>query len=113
LCHARTRCDEFRLDYYLQPGDVQLLNNHTCLHTRGAFTDFPVRARAPLEGAHTHVRCGNLIMWQAGKRPHRVHVPVLHASLEVAAVMRCALYVQVLVTILHSCKSAADGWTAF
>ena len=38
-----TRCDEFRLDYYLQPGDIQLLNNHTCLHTRGAFTDFPVR----------------------------------------------------------------------
>lgn len=40
------RSDELRLDYFLQPGDIQLLNNHTCLHTRGAFVDFPVRPQA-------------------------------------------------------------------
>ncbi len=62
MCRARIRCDEFRLDYYLQPGDIQLLNNHTCLHTRGAFTDFPVRPRARLRNAHAYVRCGNLIV---------------------------------------------------
>ncbi len=62
MCRARIRCDEFRLDYYLQPGDIQLLNNHTCLHTRGAFTDFPVRPCARLSNAHVYVRCGDLIV---------------------------------------------------
>lgn len=42
LAQAR-RSDELRLDCFLQPGDIQLLNNHTCLHTRGAFVDHPVR----------------------------------------------------------------------
>lgn len=32
-------CDEFRMDYYLQPGDIQLLSNHVCLHSRGGFVD--------------------------------------------------------------------------
>ena len=84
--HARARCDEFRLDYYLQPGDIQLLNNHTCLHTRGAFTDFPVRPRARLGNPHACVRCGNLTVSLAGMRPHRVHVPMHHASWQVIAV---------------------------
>ena len=36
--------DTLRMDYMLQPGDVQLLNNHTQLHTRAKFEDFPVSA---------------------------------------------------------------------
>ena len=34
--------DALRMDYMLQPGDVQLLNNHTQLHTRAKNEDFPV-----------------------------------------------------------------------
>ncbi|KAK9842564.1 hypothetical protein WJX81_006293 [Elliptochloris bilobata] len=41
LFNELARADELRLDCYLQPGDIQLLNNHTCLHTRGAFVDYP------------------------------------------------------------------------
>lgn len=32
--------DELRMDYVLQPGDIQLLSNHTCLHSRSGFVDF-------------------------------------------------------------------------
>lgn len=32
---------ELRIDYILEPGDVQLLSNHTCLHFRTAFEDHP------------------------------------------------------------------------
>ena len=32
---------EIRVDYILQPGDVQLLSNHTCLHFRTGFEDHP------------------------------------------------------------------------
>ncbi len=28
------RSDELRIDYLLQPGEIQLLNNHTMLHSR-------------------------------------------------------------------------------
>ncbi len=34
--------DEVAMHYILQPGDIQLLNNHTCLHHRTAFEDFEV-----------------------------------------------------------------------
>ena len=34
---------ELALQIILQPGDIQLLNNHTCLHYRSAFVDWPVR----------------------------------------------------------------------
>ena len=34
--------DALRMDSMLQPGDIQLLNNHTQLHTRAEFEDFPV-----------------------------------------------------------------------
>ena len=33
------RDDRFRVDMEFQPGDIQLLNNHTCLHWRTAFID--------------------------------------------------------------------------
>ena len=32
--------DDFRMDYNLQPGDMQFINNHTILHARGAFEDW-------------------------------------------------------------------------
>jgi hypothetical protein len=33
--------DELRLDMELRPGDMQFLHNHTCLHDRTAFVDWP------------------------------------------------------------------------
>jgi hypothetical protein len=33
--------DEFRLDMSFRPGDVQLLNNHTVVHWRTGYTDWP------------------------------------------------------------------------
>jgi hypothetical protein len=33
--------DEFRLDMTFQPGDIQLLNNHTVVHWRTGFEDWP------------------------------------------------------------------------
>lgn len=32
---------ELRLDWVLRPGDVQLLSNHTALHSRQGFADDP------------------------------------------------------------------------
>ena len=32
--------DALRLDHMLQPGEIQLLSNHTQLHTRAAFEDY-------------------------------------------------------------------------
>ena len=32
--------DDLRMDYDLQPGDMQFINNHTILHARGAFEDW-------------------------------------------------------------------------
>lgn len=32
---------ELRLDMELRPGDIQFLHNHTCLHDRTAFVDWP------------------------------------------------------------------------
>ena len=37
-----------RLDFPLQPGDLQLLNNHMVLHARSDFVDWPDRARKRL-----------------------------------------------------------------
>ena len=42
--------DALRMDSMLQPGDVQLLNNHTQLHTRAEFGDFPVSLFRAIEG---------------------------------------------------------------
>ena len=44
--------DALRMDAMLQPGDVQLLNNHTQLHTRERFEDFPV-------SCHTKLKAGS------------------------------------------------------
>ncbi len=43
LYNALALSDKLRLDMILQPGDIQLLSNHTQLHTRSAFVDYPVR----------------------------------------------------------------------
>ena len=32
--------DELRIDYVLQPGDIQLLHNHSIVHARTEYTDF-------------------------------------------------------------------------
>jgi len=32
--------DDFRMDYDLQPGDMQFIHNHTILHARSAFEDW-------------------------------------------------------------------------
>ncbi len=32
--------DDFRMDYDLQPGDMQFISNHTILHARSAFEDW-------------------------------------------------------------------------
>jgi len=43
-----TVAPEVRLDFPLQPGDLQLLNNHMVLHARSKFTDWPERERKRL-----------------------------------------------------------------
>jgi alpha-ketoglutarate-dependent taurine dioxygenase len=43
LFSALAASPDLALRMMLQPGDIQLLNNHTCLHYRSAFTDHPVR----------------------------------------------------------------------
>ena len=40
LLEQTAASDEFRMDYDLQQGDIQLINNHTILHARGAFDDW-------------------------------------------------------------------------
>jgi hypothetical protein len=41
LVDALAASDALRLDFDLQPGDIQLLSNHTVLHARAGFTDGP------------------------------------------------------------------------
>ena len=41
--NALARSDDLRMDWTLQPGDIQLLYNHTMLHNRTAFTDHEVQ----------------------------------------------------------------------
>lgn len=45
--NALASSDEFRVDYFLEPGDIQLLSNHTVLHARDGFEDYeePERKR--------------------------------------------------------------------
>ena len=43
LYNALALSDKLRLDLMLQAGDIQLLSNHTQIHTRSAFVDHPVR----------------------------------------------------------------------
>jgi hypothetical protein len=40
--------DDFLLQMDFQPGDIQLLNNHCTLHSRGEFTDWPDETRKRL-----------------------------------------------------------------
>ena len=48
---------ELALQMILQPGDIQLLNNHTCLHYRSAFVDWPVRTLS----YRNHDRCRHFL----------------------------------------------------
>lgn len=45
--------DELRLDWVLQPGDIQLLHNHQIVHTRSEYEDFEVSFR-PVAGPRQH-----------------------------------------------------------
>ena len=45
LLDAITYDENFHITYEFKPGDVQLLNNHTCFHARTAFEDYPERDR--------------------------------------------------------------------
>ena len=40
-----TNDETFHITYDFKPGDVQLLNNHTCFHARTAFEDYPEHHR--------------------------------------------------------------------
>ncbi|MGH6738515.1 MAG: TauD/TfdA family dioxygenase, partial [Bradyrhizobium sp.] len=50
-----TNDEEFHFSMMFQPGDLQLVNNHTCFHARTAFADWPEEER------HRHL----LRMWLA------------------------------------------------
>lgn len=45
LLDAVTNDESFHITYAFKPGDLQLLNNHTCFHARTAFEDYPERER--------------------------------------------------------------------
>lgn len=40
--------DEFLLKTKFEPGDIQLLNNHTTVHSRGQFLDWPEKEKRRL-----------------------------------------------------------------
>lgn len=70
---------ELRLEMILQPGDIQLLNNHTCLHYRSAFVDFPVccsiRAHGYLARTTEHMHC---MEHSSGKRSCCIPANIRH-----------------------------------
>jgi hypothetical protein len=45
LLDSITNDEAFHVTYEFRPGDLQLLNNHTCLHARTAFDDYPEHDR--------------------------------------------------------------------
>jgi hypothetical protein len=56
LFNATADRDDVRLDYWLEPGDMQFVNNHNIVHTRSQFEDWQVgtslvSSRAPTAGA--------------------------------------------------------------
>ena len=58
--------DELRMDYKLQPGDIQLLHNHSIVHCRSGFEDYAViLSSACLSGRLVVESC----MYQALSRP--------------------------------------------
>ncbi len=81
------------MDAVLEPGDIQLLNNHTVLHARTAFVDYEVLrlgckllpAASGKRGMQTHPWCPLCIvdcvtgLWQESdehmrdQRRHRAH----------------------------------------
>lgn len=74
--------DEFRLDMTFQPGDIQLLNNHTVLHWRTGFEDWPEPERKR--------RLYRLWIDRPGERPvdpemHRGYITGSKAGLPVMA----------------------------
>jgi len=71
--------DGLRLDFALQPGDLQLLSNRTMLHTRSAFTDAQVPARRRARGGASGSWFPRGAAWRGCCR-RRMHAD-LHAAL--------------------------------
>jgi len=74
--------DEFRLDMTFRPGDIQLLNNHTVLHWRTGYEDWPEPGRKR--------RLYRLWLNRPGERPvdpdmHRGYITGSQAGLPVHA----------------------------
>ena len=53
--NSLAKSDELRMDGDLEPGDIQLLQNHGILHMRTAFEDHPVRV-LQISGSDVHLR---------------------------------------------------------
>jgi len=47
--------DELRMDMKLQPGDIQLLHNHSIVHCRSGFTDYQVSCEVRKKHRHVHM----------------------------------------------------------
>ena len=62
--------DLLRMDYDLQPGDLQLLHNHTILHARSAFEDFQAGLRLDAMLFHP---CRGLLAAAAPQHLRREH----------------------------------------
>ena len=70
LYNALAVSDRLRMDIMLQPGDIQLLSNHTQLHTRSAFVDHEVgRSGLPLLLAPTP----GCLIWSTDTRDGHAH----------------------------------------
>jgi len=88
--------EDLRMDYILEPGDIQLLSNHTILHARGSFIDHdedPTKKRhllrlwiapedeRPLPEAYKELMGGSVVAGERGgivceeKSGVKLHVP--------------------------------------
>jgi Taurine catabolism dioxygenase TauD, TfdA family len=90
--------DKLRMDYILEPGDIQLLSNHTVLHARGSYIDHdedPAKKRhllrlwvapedeRPLSDAYAGLMGGSVVAGERGGIVCEEGVP-LYVPLEAA-----------------------------
>ncbi|KAL4531948.1 hypothetical protein Ndes2437B_g02377 [Nannochloris sp. 'desiccata'] len=81
LFNELAESDRLRMDYILDPGDIQLLSNHTVLHARGSFIDHDEDAtkkrhllrlwiapedERPLPKAYTELMGGSVVAGERG-----------------------------------------------
>ena len=55
--------DELRMDMKLQPGDIQLLHNHSIVHCRSGFVDHEVTRPRELVTPCAPFLLGSIILW--------------------------------------------------